>query len=272
VIAGFQGISTKGQITTLGRGGSDMTAIALAHSLGADVCEIYTDVDGVYTADPRLVKNARLIKEISWEEMIELSKHGAAVLQARSAEFARKYEIKVLIKNAHKETRGTLIWEGKTMEEPIVRAVTSEDQITKVVLYEVPDRPGIAATIMRTLSDQHITIDMIIQSMRTGAVNTMAFIIPNAEMPKLKVDVLKKRSAAKEIIIEKNFAKVSVVGVNLTSSSEIGAILFETMAKAGINIDMVIANNSRISTIIDKNKVEDAVKSIHSTFRLDEEL
>lgn len=271
VVAGFQGITETGDITTLGRGGSDLTAIALAYSLGADLCELYKDVDGVYTADPRIVKNARVIKELSWEEMIELSRHGAQVLQARAAEFARKYGVKVLIKNAHKETRGTLIWEGTKVENPIVRAVTFEDGMAKVVLKDVPDKPGVAARIMRTLSQMGVNIDMIIQGMKNGEYNTVAFIVPESQLGKLDIDLLKTRSEAKEIIIEKGLAKVSIVGVNLTSTPEISATLFETLANEGINIDMISASSSRISVIIDGKYVEDAVKAIHSRFELDRE-
>ena len=270
VVAGFQGITREGEITTLGRGGSDTTAIALTHSLGADLCEIYTDVDGVYTADPRMEKNARLIKELSWEEMIELSKHGAQVMQARAVEFARKYGIKILVKNARYDARGTLIWEGYKMEEPIVRAVSSEKNIIKIVLHEVPDKPGVAARVLRTLSDQNITIDMILQSMRSGNVNSMAFIIPDSELERFDSTLMKKRSGAKEIIVEKEYAKVSLVGVNLTASPDIAATLFETLANEGMNIDMISATNSRVSVILKSDKIKDAVHAIHSSFRLDE--
>lgn len=271
VIAGFQGVSNSGEITTLGRGGSDLTAIALTYSLGLEVCELYKDVNGVYTADPTLVKSARIIKELSYEEMIELSKQGAQVLQSRAAEFARKYGIKILIKDAHDENRGTLIWEGSKMEKPIVRAVTSDESIVKVVLYNVPDKPGIAARVMRNLAEQKVSIDMIIQSMREQNVNSMSFIIQKNEFDRLNINDLKEKSQAEKIIVEDSFAKVSIVGINLTSSPVIAAELFETLANDGINIDMINAGISRISVIIDSRKVQDAVISIHSRFNLGKE-
>lgn len=269
VIAGFQGIARTGDITTLGRGGSDLTAIALAHSIGADICELYKDVDGIFTADPKIVENARPIKELSWEEMIELSRHGSQVLQARAAEFARKYGVKVVVKNFNSDWRGTLIWEGSKMEEPVVRAVTIDSEVVKVVLKNVPDKPGVAARIMRTLSQNEINIDMIIQSMREGKYNSIAFIIPSSELENLDVELLKERSQAQEVITEKEISKVSVVGVNLTSTPKIAAAIFETLANEGINIDMISASNSRISVIISKEFANKAVKAIHSRFDLD---
>lgn len=271
VVPGFQGVTETGDVTTLGRGGSDLTAIALAYALGADLCELYKDVDGVYTADPRIVENARVIKELSWEEMIELSRHGAQVLQARAAEFARKYGVKVLIKNAHRESRGTLVWEGTKVESPIVRAVTFESDMAKVVLKDVPDRPGVAARIMRTLCQMDVNIDMIIQGMRSGEYNSVAFIVSESQLEKMDLELLKARSDAKEVIVEKGLAKVSIVGVNLTSSPEISATLFETLANEGINIDMISASNSRISVIIDGRYVKEAVRAIHASFELDRE-
>jgi len=270
VVAGFQGSTFSGEITTLGRGGSDLTAVVLAKALGSQLCEIYKDVDGVYSADPRIVPNARPIKEISWEEMIELSKQGAQVLQSRASEFARKYDIKVLVKNAHTNARGTLIWRGSKVEQPIVRAVTSDDEIVKVVLQEVPDRPGIAARVLKTLAEQNVNIDMIIQSMRSGEFNTMAFTIHGSDLSKLKQDILKTRSEAKEITVESSIAKLSIVGVNLTATPAIAATLFETLANEGINIDMISASNSRISVVIDSNMVHLAVNAIHSAFSLEE--
>ena len=270
VVAGFQGSTFSGEITTLGRGGSDLTAVVLAKALGSQLCEIYKDVDGVYSADPRIVPNARPIKEISWEEMIELSKQGAQVLQSRASEFARKYDIKVLVKNAHTNARGTLIWRGSKVEQPIVRAVTSDQDIVKVVLQEVPDRPGIAARVLKTLAEQNVNIDMIIQSMRSGDYNTMAFTIQASDLDKLKQDVLKSRSEAREITVEGAIAKLSIVGVNLTATPAIAATLFETLANEGINIDMISASNSRISVVIDNKKVSLAVNAIHSAFNLEE--
>ncbi|CCU85390.1 Aspartate kinase [Mesotoga infera] len=270
VVAGFQGSTFSGEITTLGRGGSDLTAVVLAKALGSQLCEIYKDVDGVYSADPRIVPNARPIKEISWEEMIELSKQGAQVLQSRASEFARKYDIKVLVKNAHTNARGTLIWRGSKVEQPIVRAVTSDQDIVKVVLQEVPDRPGIAARVLKTLSEQNVNIDMIIQSMRSGDYNTMAFTIQASDLDKLKQDVLKSRSEARKITVEGAIAKLSIVGVNLTATPAIAATLFETLANEGINIDMISASNSRISVVIDSKKANLAVNAIHSAFSLEE--
>ncbi|MDI3472497.1 MAG: bifunctional aspartokinase / homoserine dehydrogenase 1 [Thermotogaceae bacterium] len=269
VVAGFQGIARTGDITTLGRGGSDLTAIALAHSIGADICELYKDVDGIFTADPRIVENTRPIKELSWEEMIELSRHGSQVLQARAAEFARKYGVKVVVKNFNSNWRGTLIWEGSKVEEPVVRAVTIDSDVVKVVLKNVPDKPGVAARIMRTLSQNEINIDMIIQSMREGKYNSIAFIMPSSELENLDTELLKERSQAQEVIIEKDISKVSVVGVNLTSTPKIAAAIFETLANEGINIDMISASNSRISVIISKESANEAVKAIHSRFDLD---
>ncbi|MCD6545708.1 MAG: aspartate kinase [Thermotogae bacterium] len=269
VVAGFQGIARTGEITTLGRGGSDLTAIALAHSVGADICELYKDVDGIFTADPKIVKDAKPIKELSWEEMIELSRHGSQVLQARAAEFARKYGVKVVVKNLNSNSRGTLIWEGSKMEGPVVRAITADSDVVKVVLKKVPDKPGVAARIMRTLAQNEVNIDMIIQSMREGQYNSIAFIMPSAELDNLDINLLKERSQAEKIIVESEISKISVVGVNLTSTPKIAATIFETLANEGINIDMISASNSRISVIINKKFVSEAVRSIHSRFDLD---
>ena len=268
VVTGFRGVSPSGDITTLGRGGSDMTAVALAHYLGLKICEIYTDVEGVYTADPKVVPSAKPIRELSWEEMIELSSQGAQVMQIRAVEFARRYGIKILVKNAHKESPGTLIWEGTGMEGPLVRAVTFDEKVVKVVLRKVPDRPGIAARVLRALADQNIKIDTIIQSMRSGKVNDMAFIIPSGDLEKIDLERLKIRSEAEDIIVEDNIAKLSLVGINVTSSPEIPAILFETLASEGINIDMISTSNSRISVIISRDSIKEAVRIVHDRFNL----
>ena len=268
IIAGFQGVSYEGEITTLGRGGSDTTAVAIAHALGADVCEMYTDVDGVFTADPKVVKDAKPIKAISWDEMIEMASSGATVLQARSVEFARKYGIRLLVRNAHNDSRGTLVWEGENVEEPIVRAVTFDKNVVKVVLRKVPDRPGVAARIFRALAEYGVTVDMIIQSMHTGQVNDVAFIVPTGDVERIKLENLKRRSEAQEVVIDENIAKVSLIGVNVTGSPDIAATLFETLANEGINIDMISTSNSRISVIIARDKAEDAVRAIHARFDL----
>lgn len=271
IVAGFQGISHRGEITTLGRGGSDTTAVALAHALGVDVCEIYTDVDGVYTADPRIVPEARPLKEITWDEMIELAGSGAGVLQARSVEFARKYGVKLLVKNAHSEARGTLVWEGRKVEEPIVRAVAYDKDVVKVVFRRVPDRPGIAARIFRALAEENVRTDMIIQSMFTGDVNDVSFIVPSADAKKVDFESIGRRCEAQEVVVDENIAKVSLIGVNVTSSTDIPATLFETLANEGINIDMISTSNSRISVIISRDAAERAVKAIHARFKLDQE-
>jgi len=270
IVAGFQGISHRGEITTLGRGGSDTSAVALAHALGVEICEIHTDVDGVYTADPKIVPDARPLKEITWDEMIELAGSGAGVLQARSVEFARKYGVRLLVKNAHSEARGTLVWEGRNMEGPIVRAVTHDKNVVKVVFRRVPDRPGIAARIFRALSEEGVKTDMIIQSMFTGNVNDISFIVPSQDAGKVNFETIGKRCEAQEVVVDDNVAKVSLVGVNVTSSTEIPATLFETLANEGINIDMISTSNSRISVIIAKDAAERAVKAIHARFKLGE--
>jgi len=271
IVAGFQGANLDRDITTLGRGGSDMTAVALAKVLRAHVCEIYTDVDGVYTADPRIVKNAKKLDRVSYEEMLELASLGAQVLQARSVEVASKFNIPIHVKSSFSYKEGTYITkEVKVMEDVLVSGVTLNKNEAKITVCDVPDRPGNAARIFGEMAKADINIDMIIQNVsRTGATD-VSFTVVAGDLPKT-LKVMKKTAAsigAEDVTFNKDIAKVSVVGIGMRSHSGIAAVMFGALAAKKINIEMISTSEIKISCIVKKSKGEDAVRILHKAFGL----
>ena len=270
VIAGFQGVDQDGDITTLGRGGSDTTAVGVAYALDADLCEIYTDVDGVYAADPRYVESPRRIEKISYDEMIEMAAHGAKVLHLRAVELARRYHVSLIVKHAHVEGKGTRIGEVDSMEEPLVRALTVDEGIVKVVLERVLDKPGIAAKIFKKLADRQISLDMIVQSMHKDGRNDVAFTVSKDDMRETldAMNEIKNEVEAKAVHYDDTIAKVSIIGVNILGSSEMIYGMFDAIASEGVNIDMISSSNSRISCIISKSKTKKVANALAKRFDL----
>jgi len=272
IVAGFQGIDANGDITTLGRGGSDTTAIALAAQLGASRCEIYTDVGGVYTADPRIVPSARRISVISYDEMAEMANLGAKVMHYRAIDLARNYKVKIIVKSSFTPGEGTIIEEGNSMlEKVIVRGVTHETNVGKIVVQEVPDIPGIAYKLFKTLAEKEIIVDMIIQSSHHNEINDIAFTVASSDFNKAikTTEQVAKEIKAKGVLSEPEVAKVSIVGVGITSDPSIAARMFGALAKEGVNIDMISTSGIRISCLISSSRIEDAVRAIHIEFNLD---
>jgi aspartate kinase len=273
VVAGFQGEDEAGNITTLGRGGSDTTAVAIAAALKADLCEIYTDVDGVFTTNPNIYEHARKINRISYEEMLEMASLGAKVLQTRSVEFAKKYGVTIHVRSSFHEGVGTIVCEEEVdMEQVVVSGVTYDTNQARIEIARVPDRPGIAATFFDAISKANIMVDMIIQtsSLEEGLAN-MAFTISKDDFPtSLKIaQSVAKELGAKEVIAEDEMAKVSMVGVGMRSHSGVASKMFSTLAKEGINIKMISTSEIKISCIIDAKYTELAVRSLHDAFELD---
>ncbi len=271
VVAGFQGISISKEITTLGRGGSDLTAVALAKALGAKLCEIYTDVDGVYTADPRIVHNAKKLGRISYDEMLEMASLGAKVLQARSVEYAKRYGVTMHVRSSFSEADGTFISkEVKAMEKIDVSGVTLQKDEAKVTICDVPDKPGIAARIFEALALNNIVIDMIVQNVSRTGITDISFTVLKEELPKT-IKVAKKVArnvGAGDVIKDENIAKVSIVGIGMRSHSGIAARMFKALALKKINIEMISTSEIKISCVIKKRHAEQAVKAIHEEFEL----
>ncbi len=272
IVAGFQGMTPDGRITTLGRGGSDLTAIALASSLEADLCQIYTDVDGVYTTDPRLVSDAQKIDEISYDEMLELSSLGARVLQSRSVEFAKKFNVKFEVRSSLNNNPGTIVKEETdSMEDVVVRGVSLDENQAKVTLVRVPDTPGMAARIFSALAAGAINVDMIVQNISHGSATPatdMSFTTDKPDLAKaLKViEGLRKGIEFAEVISDEDIAKVSVVGVGMRTHSGIAAKVFETLASGGINIEMISTSEIKISVVVESEKGEVATQQLHDAF------
>lgn len=272
IVAGFQGIDANGDITTLGRGGSDTTAIALAAQLEAGGCEIYTDVDGVYTADPRIVRTARRIPVISYDEMAEMASLGARVMHYRAIDLARNYKVKILVKSSFVSGEGTLIMEVDPMlERVIVRGVTQEINVGKIVVQGVPDVPGVAYKLFKALAEEEIIVDMIIQSSHRNEINDIAFTVAISDFNKtIKITKrLAEKIGAEGVMSEPEVAKVSIVGAGITSDPAIAARMFGALAKEGVNIDMISTSGIRISCLISSSRIEDAVRAIHKEFNLD---
>ena len=272
VVAGFQGINEQNDVTTLGRGGSDLTAVALAAALKADRCIIYTDVDGVYTADPSVVPSARRLDKVSYEEMLELASLGAKVLQSRSVEFAAKYGVPVVVKSTFVEGSGTLVTkEDRDMEQVVVSGVTGDRNQAKVTFVGVPDKPGIAARIFGAIGAANILVDMIIQNVSQGDLTDLSFTIPRADLPKA-VDLanrIAKDIGAKSVEVKDQIAKVSLVGVGMRSHSGVAARMFETLSREGINIMMISTSEIKISCVIEEKSMDPALRALHKAFGLE---
>ncbi len=271
IVAGFQGINNDGEVTTLGRGGSDLSAVALAGALNADACEIYSDVDGIYTTDPRIEPKAKKLDFISYDEMLELSSLGAKVLQNRSVELAKKMGVKIIAKSSFSDGDGTVIADkGENMEEVLVSGVALDKNQARVSLRDVKDRPGIAAEIFNKLADENINIDMIIQNASENGTTNLGFTVPQSELERAKkvMDSFKEEFGSSDY--DENVAKVSIVGVGMKSHSGVAAKAFEALAKNNINIEMISTSEIKVSMIIDEKFGELAVRVLHEAFGLGE--
>ncbi len=272
IVAGFQGQTPEGQITTLGRGGSDLTAIALAAALKADLCQIYTDVDGVYTADPRIVPGARKLDEISYDEMLELASLGAKVMQSRSVEFAKKFGVIFEVRSSLNDNPGTIVKEEtQSMEDVVIRGVSLDKNQAKVTLVAVPDKPGVAAKIFKALGDAAINVDMIVQNVSHGAgtpATDISFTVDKPELLKASkvIESIRADTGYREVIADEKIGKLSIVGVGMKSHSGVAGKMFETLAREGINIGMISTSEIKISVVIDLAKGEQAMKAVHAAF------
>ncbi len=272
IVAGFQGQTPDGRITTLGRGGSDLTAIALAAALKADLCQIYTDVDGVYTADPRIVSDARKLNEISYDEMLELAATGAKVMQSRSVEFAKKFDVKFEVRSSLNNNPGTIVTEETdNMEAVVVRGVALDKNQAKVTLVGVPDQPGMAARVFSALAKSAVNIDMIVQNISHGSATPATDLSFTADKPDLAkaqkvIADLKDEVQFAEVIADEDIAKVSVVGVGMRSHSGVAAKVFETLGEGGVNIEMISTSEIKISVVVEGSKGEEATRALHGAF------
>ena len=274
IVAGFQGISQHSEVTTLGRGGSDTTAVALAAALKADVCEILTDVPGVYTADPRIVPQARKLDVISFEEMLELASMGAKVLQSRSVEMAGKYGVTLKVGLAHEDNPGTIIKkEDDSMEEVLVRGIAHNLDEVKFTVHRVPDRPGIAAKIFSTLAEAGVNVDMIIQNIGADGQTDLSFTVTTGDIGKALsiADLITSEVDAGGVTYDENIAKISIVGVGMRSHTGVAAKVFGVLADAGINIHMISTSEIKISVVIERSKAEEAVRLLHAGLGLDKD-
>ena len=272
VVAGFQGVDANGDPVTLGRGGSDTSAVALAGALKADSCEIYTDVDGVYSADPRIVKSARKMKEITYNEMLEMARLGAGVMQPRSVEMGSFYHIPIHVRSTFTNTPGTIIREEYTMQEKDfeIRGVAHDDKVAKIAVLAVPNDPGIAHSIFSALSDANIDVDMIVQSIRNIEKNVtdMVFTVASIDLSKAKsvVDKVADELGAAAVLVEEDVAKVSIVGASMLGNPGVASRMFGALAKAGINIDIISTSEISISCLVQGSKLKEAVNAIHDEF------
>ena len=273
VVAGFQGVDELDNITTLGRGGSDTTAVAIAAALKADACEIYTDVDGVYTTDPNICSKARKLSKISYDEMLEMASFGSKVLQIRSVEFAKKYDVPIHVRSSFNDNPGTIVCkEDEEMERVVVSGVTYNKDEAKIEVMQVPDIPGVAAKLFKPIANANIVVDMIIQTSSTekGCAD-VAFTVPKTDFAKT-LQIVKetiKEFGGKEVKSNENIAKVSIVGVGMRSHSNVAMQMFSALAKEGINIQMISTSEIKISCIIDSKYTELAVRALHDAFELD---
>jgi aspartate kinase len=272
VVAGFQGEDEEGSITTLGRGGSDTTAVAIAAAIGADACEIYTDVDGVYTTDPNVVPEARKLDRISYEEMLELAGAGAKVLQIRSVEFAMKYAVPLWVKSSFTNDPGTLVCpEDATMEHVVVSGIAYDRNEAKIAIRGVPDKPGVASQIFKPLSDAHVIVDLIVQNAAQSGRTDLTFTVGKTDLPKA-IEVVKRIAdglGAERIETDDKIAKVSIVGVGMRNHAGVASKAFEVLAGAGINIEMISTSEIKVSMVIQEKFMELAVRELHTAFGLD---
>jgi aspartate kinase len=272
VVAGFQGVSTDRNITTLGRGGSDTTAVALAAALGADAMEKYSDIPGIFTADPRIVPQARRLHHVSYDEMLEIAATGSGVIAFRAVEFARNHHVPMHVRSSFTWEPGTWVKEeDPTMEQPIISAVTSDTSEAKVTVTGVPDQPGIAARLFRSLADANVNLDMIVQNVSLHGTTDISFTVP-----KLDLDAAMKvcrghaeEIAAQDVLADSEIAKVSLVGAGMKTNPGVGAQMFETLADAGINIEMISTSPIRITCVVRSAQVEQAVQELHRAFELE---
>jgi aspartate kinase len=271
VVAGFQGVDKAGNITTLGRGGSDTSAVAVAAAMKSDVCEIYTDVDGVYTTDPNICSSAGKIDKISYDEMLELASLGAKVLQIRSVEFAKKYNVDVHVRSSFNDNPGTMVTkEDKDMEAILVSGIAHDKNEAKIAVMRVPDKPGIAAKILSPLSDANISVDMIVQNVSEEGMTDFTFTVTKADFK--KAIVITRESArevnAKEVMTDENISKISIVGLGMRSHAGVATKMFQTLAAEGINIQMISTSEIKISVVVDSKYTELAVRALHDVFGL----
>lgn len=274
VIAGFQGITETSEVTTLGRGGSDLTAVALAAALKADLCEIYTDVDGVYTTDPNIVPDAKKLDKVSYDEMLELASLGAKVLQTRSVESAKKYDVPVVVRSSFNDNPGTLVVkEDKDMEKVVVSGVAYDKNQAKITVTAVPDRPGVAAKLFKAIAGADIIVDMIVQNISgDGKATDISFTVPKSDSKKaLKITgEFASELGAKDVKMRDDIAKVSIIGVGMRTHSGVAAKMFETLAKHGINIMMIGTSEIKVSCVINAKYTELSVRVLHDAFELGE--
>lgn len=272
VVAGFQGVSTDRDVTTLGRGGSDVTAVALAAALKADACEIYTDVSGVFSSDPRIVPTARRLARVSFEEMLEISACGGRVLMLRSVEFARNHHVPLHVRSSFTWEPGTWVTEeDSTMEQAVVTAVAHDDSEVKVTVTGVPDQPGVAARLFRALADEHVNVDMIVQNTSVHGTTDISFTVPAVDLrASLGVaEGLAPEIGAGDVLADEHIAKIALIGAGMRSHPGISATMFETLAHEGINIEMISTSPIRISCVVRLDHGERAVRALHSAFDLD---
>ena len=271
VVAGFQGVNENGDITTLGRGGSDTSAVAVAAALDADVCEIYTDVDGIYTTDPNICSKARKLERISYEEMLELASLGAKVLQIRSVEFAKKYGIPIHVRSSFSDSQGTVVCrEDECMEEAIVSGIAYSKNDAKITICGIPDRPGIAASIFTTIADQGIVVDMIIQDISDEGLTDLTFTVPKLDYEQaLKaLESFRQEVGAERIVGDRNIAKVSIVGIGMRTHANVASRMFAALARENINIKMISTSEIKISCVIEEKYTELAIRVLHDEFDL----
>jgi aspartate kinase len=272
IVAGFQGETSDGAITTLGRGGSDLTAIALASAVEADACQIFTDVDGVYTCDPRIVPTAKKIQEISYDEMLEMASSGSKVMQSRSVEFAKKFGVTFEVRSSFNNNPGTTVKEESAgMEQVVVRGVSVERNQAKVTVAQVPDKPGCAARLFTALADAHVMIDVIVQNVSASGTTDISFTMNRDELEKIGdlLDRVAKEIGAGQVSKQDGIAKLSVVGIGMRTHSGVAAKLFEALAKGGINIQMISTSEIKIAVIIEEASIAEAAKLAHTAFGLD---
>ena len=272
IVAGFQGQTLEGRITTLGRGGSDLTAIAIAAAVKADMCEIYTDVDGVYTCDPRVVPNARKIDVIAYDELLEMASSGSKVMQSRSVEFAKKFKVPFEVRSSFNTNRGTIVKEESIgLENVVVRGVSIERKQAKVTITNVPDKPGTASRIFTALSEANVIIDVIVQNVSVSGSTDISFTLSADELEKLGdlIDRVAAEIGAGQVTKKSGIAKLSVVGIGMRSHSGVAATLFESLGHGGVNIQMISTSEIKIAVIIDEAQIELAAKLAHTAFGLD---
>jgi aspartate kinase len=275
IVAGFQGVSTSRDITTLGRGGSDTTAVALAAALSADACEIYTDVEGVYSADPRIVPTARKLGHVSFDEMLEMAATGGRVLALRSVEFARNHGVKIHVRSSFTWAPGTWVTEeGESMEQAIISGVTHDISEAKITIEQVPDRPGVAASVFRTLAEAGINVDMIVQNVSTAGHTDISFTLPRDDVARASVEMDKivVETEAAGFRTDEQVGRVSLVGAGMKTHPGVAAKMFETLATEGINIEMISTSTIRISCVVAEDDVERAVQALHASFELEREV